>query len=117
MKIAGLTSFKQHADAVARKMADERQTESRRLRGEAYTLTVARLRPCTIAFKDGRLEEVIDPRTGEVKSREKWFWFHKSLVQIDGYRRGLWPREGETVVAHLPLRMAEERGLTMRRKT
>lgn len=107
MKIPGFKTFKQLGDEVAARQAKPLQTE-------AFTLTVARYSERAIAFKDGTQEDRVDPDTGEVKSRDKWFWFPKSLVQIEGYDRSEdeWPDVGETVVAHLPRRMAEERGLT-----
>lgn len=37
-----------------------------------------------IAITDGTEEETVDPRTGEIKTREKWFWLPKSQVEVNG---------------------------------
>lgn len=108
MKIAGLKSFKQLGDEVARREAAQRKAS--RLQTASFELTVAKYTEKAVAFADGTTEDLVDKETGEVKSRAKWFWFPKSVVSIEDYEDA-WPEVGENVIAHLPQKMAEERGL------
>jgi hypothetical protein len=53
-----------------------------------------------IAVADGTTEETVDPHTGVIREREKFFWLPKSMVEVN---------DDGTVT--MPERLASEKGL------
>lgn len=53
-----------------------------------------------VAIADGTMEEVVDPKTGEVTERERFYWLPLSQIEIN---------EDGTIT--MPIWMAEVKGL------
>ena len=78
---------------------------------ERFTLQVVAVRDKAIAFTDGTKETFEDPHTGQRRTRPKWFFFPKTVTEIEGREEDDWPEVGETVEVTVPARMAADKGL------
>ena len=67
--------------------------------------TVRQIRDKAIAVADGTTEEHTDQRTGEVTERERWFWWPKSVIEVDPSDYDV----GDTVTITVPEAMAIEK--------
>ena len=68
---------------------------------------VVKITDKAIAVADGTMEQITDRTTGEVSERVRWFWFPKSLIEVD-------PEDyesGDDVVITVPERIATEKEL------
>lgn len=54
-----------------------------------------------VAIADGTEEEVVDGRTGEIRTRQKWHWLPKSQVEV----------YAEDGIVKMPEWLAHEKGL------
>lgn len=78
---------------------------------ERFTLQVAAVRDKAIAFTDGTTETFPDPATGHKRTRPRWFFFPKTVTEIEGREEDDWPEVGEIVNVIVPARMAAAKGL------
>lgn len=68
---------------------------------------VRQVRENAIAVANGTEAEFTDPRTGEVRTREKWFWLPKRYITVE-------PEDFDVdsnVIVTLPKWIAKDRGL------
>jgi hypothetical protein len=68
---------------------------------------VRQIREKAIAVADGTMTENMDPYTGEVTEKEKWFFLPLSQIEVD-------PEDykvGDTVTVTVPEFIAVDRGL------
>lgn len=106
----GWGTFNQWAAAADRHGRNQQAVS----REETFSLTVAKYTAKGgVAFADGTQEEITDPDTGEIRTREKFYWFSKSQKQIrlEGYEAGAWPAEGTIVEVTMPEWLAKKVGL------
>lgn len=66
---------------------------------------VVEYRPAAIAIVDGTMEEKIDPETGEITEREKWYWLPRSQIKTEP------STDGRGAVVTMPLWLAKGKGL------
>lgn len=65
------------------------------------------VREKSIAVSDGTTEDWQDPRTGEIREREKWFWLPRSQITlVTG-----WLEKGGAVTLAVPEWLAKQGGL------
>ena len=82
-----------------------------------FAAVVKDVKDRAIALADGTTGDWTDPRTGEVTSREKWFWLPKSQLRLaePGPRGRPIPLDavskGLAVTATIPQWLAKEKGL------